>query len=135
MRRRHHYEADEAFDERGILKDGHSCRVSLMDSDSLSPMQRDVARSSVQVVDGQGGTQGLSRPGWRLLADAQRSRTLKGDQKRRIISHGETQEEEEDDVRDAAIRDARSRAYHDYETELAEAYKNPVGLSEKWRRS
>jgi hypothetical protein len=69
MKRHQRYQDDDDFDERGILKDGHACRVSLMDSDSLSPMQLDVARSSVQVVDGQGGTQGLSRPGWRLPAN------------------------------------------------------------------
>jgi hypothetical protein len=62
--RRYDDEDDDAFDAHGILKDGHACRVSLMDG--LSPVQQAVARSPVRVTDAQGGVAGLHRPGFRI---------------------------------------------------------------------
>jgi hypothetical protein len=73
---------DDPFDERGLLKDGHTYRVPAR---MLDGMQRSIAahfqrrrasdsaafprpRERCYVVDGQGGTQGLHRPGYRLAA-------------------------------------------------------------------
>jgi DnaJ-class molecular chaperone len=90
----HREEADaDAFDEKGILKDGKTVRTSLFMMDGLSPVQRAVAQSSAaRVTDGEGGTQGLSRPGFRI-ADA-----------------------------DAPLR-ARDAARADYERELTRAWR------------
>jgi len=65
-RHQHRYDDDPDY----ILKDGERLRVPLTMMDSMDPVQKAVAqsspRSSVQVTDGQGGTLGLHRPGWRL---------------------------------------------------------------------
>jgi hypothetical protein len=101
----HHDEEDDAnpFDRHGLLKDGRRVRVSMMDS--LSPVQQTVALSNLRVLDGQHGTRGLSRPGFRIPATDARERQTS----------------------DAAIR-ARDAAYADYERDLVNAYKNPPGF-------
>jgi hypothetical protein len=58
-RTRRHTNDDDALDERGILKDGHRVRVSLMDAET--------ARRPL-LHDGRGGTPGR-RPGFALTRD------------------------------------------------------------------
>ena len=79
MRRR--YDDDDAFDENGVLKDGHRIRVPLMMMDSVQ--QAVAADTTTLVVDAYGGTTHLSCPGPRYLrpapvhtADAARQVTL-----------------------------------------------------------
>jgi hypothetical protein len=105
MKRRQHEEDEDPFDE-GLLKDGQSVRIPLYMKDSLSPLQQAVALSSLSVVDGQGGVTGLHRPGFRL--DARDARKI---------------ERQTSD----AMR-ARDAAYRDYEIELVNAYKTPMGF-------
>jgi hypothetical protein len=118
MRYRNHEDDDER-----ILKDGERLRVPLTMMDGLSPMQRAIARDSVQVTDGDGQRGiALNRPGFRMLAgDARRSRTVKRDPRGRIISTAETEEEE----------DARDAAYREHEEYLNDSWKHPVGLETK----
>jgi hypothetical protein len=66
--------------------------------DALPPLQRAVA--GLRVTDGSGGTRGLSRPGFRLAADA-----ATRDARRRV-----------------------NDAYDAYERDLITAYQNPVGF-------
>ena len=97
---RRHQHDDEAFDERGVLRDGQRLRVPLTLMDGIDPMQQAVARESLRVTDGQGGVAGLHRPGFRIFAT---------------------------DATSEAMR-ARDAAYRDYEQSLTTAYKNPVGF-------
>jgi hypothetical protein len=74
MRQKHQHDDADAFGEKGLLKDERSVRVSLFmrDADSLSPLQRAVAQSSVSVTDG-----AAHRPGFRLAdADARSTTAL-----------------------------------------------------------
>ena len=66
---------DEDFDERGILRDGHTLRVPLMMCDSLqrSVALADANNAPMHVVDGQGSTDGLNRPGSRHLIAGKRT--------------------------------------------------------------
>lgn len=101
------YHDDDAFDERGILRDGARFRVPHRMADGLT---RDVAdqierarSGDVRVVDLSGNAgPALRRPGFRLV-----------------------------DPRDVSkqMRDAVDQAYSDYETDLTSAYKNnpPTG--------
>jgi hypothetical protein len=87
---------DEAFDERGILKDGRSTRVSMRFRDSLSPLQKAVAADTAartnKITDGRGGdANSLHRPGFRVSA---------GDARQKVAD-----------------------AYARYETELCNRYK------------
>jgi hypothetical protein len=62
---------DDAFDANGLLKDGRSTRVTMRDS--LTPLQQAIAEaraSRINVVDAQGATAGLHRPGSRYINDA-----------------------------------------------------------------
>jgi hypothetical protein len=62
------FSSDEAFDERGLLRDGKSFRVKM--GDSLSSLQRAVAaaaRNKPRITDGYGNSGlNLQRPGFRL---------------------------------------------------------------------
>jgi hypothetical protein len=72
MRRRYRYDDDDDdFDENGLLKDGRSVRIrmSMMDSDHFDPVQQAMAPAYVRVTDGQSGTAGLHRPGFRIPAN------------------------------------------------------------------
>jgi hypothetical protein len=153
---------DDAFEERGLLRDGHRYRVSVTMQDSL---QRDVAasfqrrrasdsaafprpRNRCYVVDGQGGTQGLHRPGYRLTAGGHA-----GDKALRDATDDETERaydaynfqitnawrrrdplpaEADDDVeleaRAAAIRTALLTRGHDHE--YVEAYLDSLDEDE-----
>ena len=79
-----HDDEDDAFDERGLLKDGRRMRVPMMARDSMSPVQREIAADTMatgrnklltfdnlpMVVDAWGdGGLALSRPGARYAAD------------------------------------------------------------------
>jgi hypothetical protein len=110
MRRQQH-EDDEAFDERGILRDGYSVRSPMMmrDAETLTDVQRSIAGDrtvrrhwedsadqhfgrTVKVTDAAGGTRGLHRAGARV---------------------------------DATVSfDERQRAYEIYDQELADAHKH-----------
>jgi hypothetical protein len=57
---------DDAFDERGVLRDGHRFRVPLMMQDA---MQRDIASHAARLHDGRGGPVG-HRPGFIYSTDA-----------------------------------------------------------------
>jgi hypothetical protein len=128
--RRHRHDDDDAFDEHGLLRDGHAYVVSLTMRDSLPPLQRAVA--NLRVTDGEGGTRGLSRPGFRLAVSDARRKTVQRDPMGRVLSTWES-EEDEDERRtsDTATRDARQRAYDDYQRELTSAYLKPTGIGER----
>jgi hypothetical protein len=57
---------DDAYDERGVLKDGQRLRIPMYAMDSMDPVQRAVAQ--LAITDGQGDTVGLHRPGFRIAA-------------------------------------------------------------------
>jgi hypothetical protein len=117
MRHRH--------DDDDILKDGERLRVSMFTMDSADPVA--VARESLRVVDGEGGTAGLHRPGFRI-ADA-RKRTHY-DPKGRLRAYSETETEERHGTErhtSDAVR-ASDTAYRDYEDQLVNAWKTPVGF-------
>lgn len=77
------YNEDDAFDERGVLKDGRTLGVGMQFMDAMSPLQRAIAANSTmrkvrdaitnnaQVVDAFGDSGlALSKPGPRyLIAD------------------------------------------------------------------
>jgi hypothetical protein len=70
-----HYEdfrEDDAFDENGLLRDGHKTRVRLAMRDAMTPLQREVATRRARLTDGNGNCDefAFSRPGYRVLADA-----------------------------------------------------------------
>ena len=91
-RSRRYDDEDDALDETGVVKDGHSIRVPLTMMDSLSPLQRAVAQDSiangrdklfervrtadrdspVTVVDAL-GRDGLHQPGFRFLHSGARN--------------------------------------------------------------
>jgi hypothetical protein len=78
MRNYEDFVEDDPLDERGLLKDGHKIRVSMMTRDSLTPLQRavladraayDEAHAPLRVVDALGNDGlALHRPGARYLA-------------------------------------------------------------------
>ena len=70
-----HYEdfrEDDAFDENGLLRDGHKSRVPLTMRDAMTPLQREIATKRARLTDGNGNCDefAFSRPGYRILADA-----------------------------------------------------------------
>ncbi len=69
-RRYEDFSEDDAFDENGLLRDGHKIRVPMRDA--KTPLQRDIATKRGRLTDGNGNSDvcALSRPGFRLLADA-----------------------------------------------------------------
>lgn len=71
-RRYEDFREDDAFDENGLLRDGHKIRVRLAIRDAMTPLQREIATKRARLTDGTGDSSELafSRPGWRLLADA-----------------------------------------------------------------
>jgi hypothetical protein len=120
---------DDAFDEDGLLKDGHVGRVPLMMKDSW---QRDMnedfrSKNHPHVTDASGGTTGLHRPGYRV------ANTITRDQ-----SHYDDYDAElegawknippDPPARDAApTRDTmttREEAYRVYDQELSAAWRN-----------
>jgi hypothetical protein len=84
------YEDDDAFDERGILKDGHRFRVEHRMLDSL---QRSVAQHAhqrdstgpVRIVDQYGSPLGLNKPGWRREVGGNQGDALVRDGQQREI--------------------------------------------------
>jgi hypothetical protein len=133
MRRYEDEDENDSFDANGMLKPDRSFRVPLtmMDADAFDPVQRAIARS-VKVVDGGTGLGGLNlqKPGFRIVDTR---KTTVRDPRGRLEG---TWEEEEDDEQerhserqtsDAAMR-ARDAAYRNYEDQLVNAWKNPVGF-------
>ena len=66
------FREDDAFDENGLLRDGHKSRVPLAMRDAMTPLQREIATKRAHITDGNGDYDefAFSRPGWRMLADA-----------------------------------------------------------------
>src|SRR5215470_6226621 len=77
MRRHRHRDDDD-----DIVPDGGTIRVPMFAMDSV---QRSVARSSVRVTDGSGGTTGLHRPGFRIAANDARKTTTVRDPRGRLL--------------------------------------------------
>jgi hypothetical protein len=86
---------DDAFDENGLLKDGHKTRISLMmrDADALSSVQRAVAEDAVARRFGLRDSSELYAPGPRYC--------------------------------DAAGLERKAEAYRQMCTELQDAWKTP----------
>lgn len=117
MRRHQHHDDDDD----SIVQDGQVLRVPMTMMDSMDPIQKAVARSSVRVTDGSGkGGLNLMRPGFRIAANDARKTTTVRDPQGRLKETWET-EEEEDGTSDAMR--ARDQAYADYENRLVNAYK------------
>ena len=95
-RRYEDFHEDDAFDENGLLRDGHKIRVPLTMRDAMSPLQREIATQRARITDGNGncGEFAFSRPGYRILVDA-------------------------------AVRDAREAAHREYVDYITNAYKQP----------
>jgi hypothetical protein len=112
---RRHTDDDDAVDENGILKDGRSVRVSLMDAMTVRDHQ-----SRLLVSDAQGGTSGLHRPGYRIAPDITRDH-----------SHYDNYDTEaegawKNDPPDGPIKDAaptRESAYDLYDSEISLEWK------------
>ncbi len=66
-RRYQDFSEDDAFDENGLLRDGHKMRVR----DATTPLQHEIATKRARLTDGTGNYSevAFSRPGWRLLTD------------------------------------------------------------------
>ena len=133
---------DDAFDERGLLRDGRTYHVPLRFCDA---MQRDVAkqikREHPQHVTDQAGNAGLSlnRPGFRTLSGRNAGDRLVRDGAQRdaeeayaIDEHYKTNawrdalldENDADDALFAAKQEARSTdAYAEYEAEMRDAWR------------
>jgi hypothetical protein len=121
-----HDDDDDVFDENGLLRDGATYHVPVSMRDALPPLQRAVA--NLRVVDGSGGTQGLSRPGFRLSADDVRKTTVR-DPSGRVKETWEEEEDEPERETSDAIS-ALDAAYASYERDLVNAYKRPAGLND-----
>jgi hypothetical protein len=125
--RRHQHDDDDAFDERGVLRDGARLRVPLTLMDAASdPMQRAVARESLRVTDGQGGVTGLHRPGFRLAATDARKITRHDPRGSEEVVWEE--EEHGTERQSSGAMRARDAAYRDYKKYLNDAWKTPVGF-------
>jgi hypothetical protein len=109
-------------DDDDIVKDGEVVRVRMWAMDGMDSVQRSVCSAGSPVRDGQGGTRGLHRPGFRVAVGDARKTTTVRDPRGRLKETWETEEEEAD----AAMR-ARDAAYADYDRRLTTAYLNPVG--------
>ena len=48
------FREDDAFDENGLLRDGHKTRVPLTMRDAMTPLQREIATKRARVTDGNG---------------------------------------------------------------------------------
>jgi hypothetical protein len=113
---------DDAFDERGILRDGHTARITMAMRDSTDQWRGDMSRH-------------LHRDS-RDLADRRRRETRKYDPKGRLLSTAEEEEEQDDGLRDAAPRrphftdaalDEIERVYQEVELRDANAWRNLEG--------
>jgi hypothetical protein len=94
--------------------------------DGLDLVQRSIASESLTVTDGQGGTVGLHRPGFRIAAtDAARKRTSYFDPSGRLKVYGTTKIETENDEDEERTerRTSRDAAYADYDRELTGAWR------------
>ncbi len=71
-RRYQDFSEDDAFDENGLLRDCHKTRVPMTMRDAMTPLQSKIATKRARLTDGNGNSSvfALSRPGFRLLADA-----------------------------------------------------------------
>ena len=95
-RRYEDFREEDAFDENGLLRDGHKSRVPLTMRDAMTPLQREIGTRRARVTDGNGdsGEFAFSRPGFRIMNDA-------------------------------AARAAREAAHREYVDYITNAYKQP----------
>jgi hypothetical protein len=107
MKRYHNRINDDAFDERGLLKDGHVYRPAggLMMMDSAMPRRPNFVR--VSTLDGD--PMSLHRPGWRVPA-----RDTCDPRPRHVVTDADRR----------SVIDSRQN----YLDELASAWKHPRGL-------
>jgi hypothetical protein len=100
-RRYEDFHEDDAFDDNGLLRDGHKIRVPLTMRDAMTPLQREIATKRARLTDGTGNYSKLafSRPGWRMLADA-------------------------------SVNDARETAHAEYLADLTTAWRRGAGKEE-----
>ena len=70
MPKRYDDDDGDAFDERGLLKDGRRVRVPLMMRDGMSPLQRSVAEDAAARRFGLRNALDLHQPGPRFCTDA-----------------------------------------------------------------
>jgi hypothetical protein len=108
--RKHIHTNNDDFDEKGLLKDGHTYRAKLTMMDGLSARDRRIAaaidarhnaRNQMRVTDATGDPMGLHRPGWRVPAQDARP------------------------LADHVVTDAVANARRQYVTDLENAWRTP----------
>jgi hypothetical protein len=124
-----HDDDDDAFDERGVLKDGRSTRVRLMmrDGDGLTELQRAVladsearraARGLVELELTDGAT--VDVPPWKAAVVRAARYGLFDDGTMSLHRPGPRY------AADQAATDARDKAYADSKRELQDAWRQPL---------
>ena len=145
---RHDLDDNHAYDENGILKDGHALRVPLRMMDA---MQKDVYEhfSRAKVTDGAGDSDlGLHRPGFRISNTITRDRSVyaaydaaaevayknvgRVESEVRGQREGDSRTAKSDQGRDGsadsklndAMRDEREAAHQEYQDRIQNAWKD-----------
>ena len=59
-RRYEDFREDDAFDENGLLRDGHKIRVPLTMRDAMTPLQREIATKRARLTDAAGRSDPLA---------------------------------------------------------------------------
>jgi len=145
---RHDLDDNHAYDENGILKDGHALRVPLR---MLDAMQKDAHEhfSRAKVTDGAGDSDlGLHRPGFRISNTITRDRSVyaaydaaaevayknvgRVESEVRGQREGDSRTAKSDQGRDAsadsklndAMRDEREAAHQEYQDRIQNAWKD-----------
>ncbi|MGA2314148.1 MAG: hypothetical protein ABSF87_17605 [Xanthobacteraceae bacterium] len=145
---RHDLDDNHAYDENGILKDGHALRVPLRMMDA---MQKDAHEhfSRAKVTDGAGDSDlGLHRPGFRISNTITRDRSVyaaydaaaevayknvgRVESEVRGQREGDSRTAKSDQGRDAsadsklndAMRDEREAAHQEYQDRIQNAWKD-----------
>jgi hypothetical protein len=145
---RHDLDDNHAYDENGILKDGHALRVRLRMMDA---MQKDAHEhfSRAKVTDGAGDSDlGLHRPGFRISNTITRDRSVyaaydaaaevayknvgRVESEVRGQREGDSRTAKSDQGRDAsadsklndAMRDEREAAHQEYQDRIQNAWKD-----------
>jgi len=145
---RHDLDDNHAYDENGILKDGHALRVPLRMMDA---MQKDAHEhfSRAKVTDGAGDSDlGLHRPGFRISNTITRDRSVyaaydaaaevayknvgRVESEVRGQREGDSRTAKSDQGRDAsadsklndAMRDEREAAHQEFQDRIQNAWKD-----------
>lgn len=112
MKRQHQQLNDDAFDERGLLRDGATYRASVTLMDAAPAPRTDKRRPLLaRIGDGTNSPVGLNKPGWRVP-----SRDAEAQWPRHGISIADRQK----------VLDAREQ----YDAQLTSAWRNPLGLKD-----